>query len=121
MSPINTLILGHSFVRRLRDWCVQNGHSNLGFDSQTNTVQWHGVGGGGIQCAAQANKNIWDDLSFVSDLSAHIVHLEIGSNDLCDRHVQPRNVGKRDMQIRRSLYPGRCSSFHRRRDHAKEP
>ena len=82
------LILGHSFVRRLKR------DLDLGFDPRaasdfnlrgTASVHLHGVGGRTMQ-TLQAN-----DLHVVRDLAPDIVILEIGTNDLT--HTPPEIVG----------------------------
>ena len=82
------LILGHSFVRRLKR------DLDLGFDprvandfklSGTALVHLHGVGGRTMQ-TLQAN-----DLHVVRDLAPDIVILEIGTNDVT--HTSPETVG----------------------------
>lgn len=82
------LILGHSFVRRLKR------DLDLGFDPRaandfklrgTALVHLHGVGGRTVQ-TLQAN-----DLHVVRDLAPDIVILEIGTNDLT--HTSPETVG----------------------------
>jgi len=82
------LILGHSFVRRLRR------DLELGFDSRaaydfrlrgTASVHLHGVGGRTVQTLQE------DDLHVVRDLAPDIVILEIGTNDLT--HTPPEIVG----------------------------
>ena len=82
------LILGHSFVRRLKR------DLELGFDSRAAydfrlhgaaSVHLHGVGSRTVQ-TLQAN-----DLHVVRDLAPDIVILEIGTNDLT--HTPPEIVG----------------------------
>ena len=82
------LILGHSFVRRLKR------DLELGFDScaaydfrlrGTASVHLHGVGGRTVQTLQE------NDLHVVRDLAPDIVILEIGTNDLT--HTPPEIVG----------------------------
>ena len=82
------LILGHSFVRRLK--C----DLELGFDSRAAydfrlrgiaSVHLHGVGGRTVQTLQE------NDLHVVRDLAPDIVILEIGTNDLT--HTPPEIVG----------------------------
>ena len=82
------LILGHSFVRRLKR------DLDSGFDPRvasdfnlrgTASVNLHGVGGRTEQTLQE------NDLHVVRDLAPDIVILEIGTNDLT--HTPPEIVG----------------------------
>lgn len=82
------LILGHSFVRRLKR------DLELGFDPRaaydfglrgTASVHLHGVGGRIVQTLQE------NDLPVVRDIAPDIVILEIGTNDLS--HTPPEIVG----------------------------
>ena len=74
----SVLLLGHSFIQRLRDDLRSH------FDSQADDafglsddaiVHLHGVGG-------LTMAKLRRDLSIVSSLSPHVVILEMGTNDL---------------------------------------
>ena len=82
------LILGHSFVRRLKR------DLDSGFDPRaasdfnlggTVSVYLHGVGGRTVQTLQE------NDLHVIRDLAPDIVILEIGTNDLT--HTPPEIVG----------------------------
>ena len=45
-NRMNVLLMGHSFVRRLRDWSFDNQRLNLNLDRNRVSVYWHGFGGG---------------------------------------------------------------------------
>ena len=83
------LVLGHSFVRRLREFAAQN-HSggpydlNLGL-SNICSIIFHGIGGRTV------DKMIKNDLDKIRSAAPNIVVLELGSNDLCDKDSDPRN------------------------------
>ena len=92
----NALILGHSFVRRLKR------DLELGFDPRaasdfnlpgTVSVHLHGVGCHTVQMLKE------NDLHVVRDLAPDIVILEIGTNDLS--HALPRTVGSQIDEFRR--------------------
>ena len=96
----NALILGHSFVRRLKR------DLELGFDSRaasdfnlrgtcTASVHLHGVGGRTVQTLEE------NDLYVVRDLAPDIVVLEIGTNDLS--HALPQNLGSQIEEFVRLL------------------
>ena len=94
----NALILGHSFVRRLKR------DLELGFDPRaasdfnlrgTASVHLHGVGGRTVQTLKE------HDLHVVRDLAPDIVILEIGTNDLS--HSLPQTVGSQIEELVRLL------------------
>ena len=79
------LVLGHSFVRRLKEFAVHN-HSDGTYDlnlglSNVCSVIFHGIGG------RTGDKMIRNDLA-----APNIVVLELGSNDLCDKDSDPETI-----------------------------
>ena len=95
-SPSNTastspvLILGHSFVRRLREFvrCRAHGHTfyvdfNL---TQQCDVSILGIGGRTV------DKIMRHDLHQIRRMAPEIVILELGSNDLCDESCDAESV-----------------------------
>ena len=89
MGQPRVLILGHSFIRRLRDFIVKNApdyHLNLNLTDSV-TVQWHGVGSRTIAKVRQF------DLVEVIRFRPDIVFLQIGTNDLAQRGMTPLTVG----------------------------
>ena len=84
---MNVLIFGHSFTRRLCEWCVPRGLSNLNLDPNRLKVFWHGIGGASIQ--PHHPKSLQRDINLIADLQISIVYVDIGSNDLCDAAIQP--------------------------------
>ena len=84
------LVLGHSFVRRLREFAAQN-HSggpydlNLGL-SNICSIIFHGIGGRTV------DKMIKNDLDKIHSAAPNIVVLELGSNDLCDKDTDPETI-----------------------------
>ena len=85
-GPVTTLVIGHSFTRRVRDWCVTEGLHNLNLNSELFTVFMHGVGGG-VVLNRYAKKSLWHDLHLIPDLNATSVVIDLGSNDLCHASV----------------------------------
>ena len=86
----NVLALGHSFTRRLRDWCICNGIYNLNLNSSQMTVFVHGIGGAKIV----DTKSIWRELDLISNLQIDRVVLDLGSNDLCSPNRTPLAVAE---------------------------
>ena len=77
-SISRVLILGHSFIRRLREFIST--HSDdfyVNFSLAASVVtRWHGVGGRTVA------KTLQFDLLVVSSFRPDIVILQLGSNDL---------------------------------------
>ena len=80
MSP-SVLVLGHSFVRRMRDYLYSSQNMNLGLQ-QISHILYHGVGGHTLF-------DLWDEISFIEAVNPDILVLEIGSNDLAHNSMQP--------------------------------
>ena len=92
-GALDVLVFGHSFTRRLRDWCQTNGKIDLGLSGEREiNVFWHGVGGA-IISPPSSPKSIWQDLPIVESLSPDIVFLDIGTNDLA-RSNDPHGVAR---------------------------
>ena len=87
MGKARVLILGHSFIRRLRDLITRShGFSaQLGIQSPDFICKWHGVGGRTIAKVLQY------DLGVVRDFGPDIIILQLGTNDLVDN--SPLTVG----------------------------
>ena len=81
------LVLGHSFVRRLKAFSNKNRSSrNLNLED-TCRVFLSGIGGRTV------DKLIQFDLAKLHVLQPNVVVLEIGSNDLCDISSDPETIG----------------------------
>ena len=89
MEQPKVLILGHSFIRRLRDFIIRNRPTyNLNFNINTPvTIHWHGVGGRTIDKVRRF------DLTEVERFKPDVVILQIGTNDLTRRRSSPASVG----------------------------
>ena len=97
MSATRVLILGHSFIRRLREYVGRN----AALDANLNILEdielkWHGVGGRTVL------KTVQFDLSVVVRFKPDIVILQLGTNDL--NHLSPVNVGPAIEDLTRSLH-----------------
>ena len=79
-SP-RVLVLGHSFIRRLRDFIERNpGDLDLAFKlKEPAAIFWHGVGGRTVA------KAIRHDLHVVQSVRPNIVIVQLGTNDLSSR------------------------------------
>ena len=84
------LVLGHSFVRRLREFAAQN-HSggpydlNLGL-SNVCSIDLHRIGGRSV------DKMIRNDLDKIRSAAPNNVVLELGSNELCDKDSDSETI-----------------------------
>ena len=82
MGKARVLILGHSFIRRLRDHITSS--QDVGYNAKFAILtpeficKWHGVGGRTIA------KVVKYDLGVVKDFGPDIIILQLGSNDLVD-------------------------------------
>ena len=88
--PMTVLILGHSFIRRLRDFVLDNSHgnltdhsdhtswSNLKLEAHTTRIIFRGFGGLTITKA-------FKELTFLSQLQPDVVFIQLGENDV-DKH-----------------------------------
>ena len=95
-SPSNTtstspvLILGHSFVRRLKEFvrcCAQGNTYSLDFYlTQRCDVSILGIEGRTV------DKIVRHDLHNIRRMAPEIVILELGSNDLCDESCDAESV-----------------------------
>ena len=77
----SVLVLGHSFVRRMRDYLYYFQNMDLGL-AQIGHITYHGVGGHTVF-------DLWDEISFIDAMNPDILLLEIGSNDLSFNLTQP--------------------------------
>lgn len=81
----NVLVLGHSFVRRLRDNVWNNDHPkivpNLGLGNKGINVRYLGIGGGNIYTLLDDEEN--QVASALSEFPVKTVILQVGGNDIC--------------------------------------
>ena len=85
MAPPRVLILGHSFIRRLKDFIASHPDLNANFFiAEACEIKWHGVGGRTIAKARAF------DLPMVESFLPQIVILQLESNDLV--HADPLSI-----------------------------
>ena len=85
MAPPRVLVLGHSFIRRLKDFIASHPDLNANFlIAEACEIKWHGVGGRTIAKARAF------DLPMVESFLPQIVILQLGPNDLV--HVDPLSI-----------------------------
>lgn len=89
MDQPRVLILGHSFIRRLREFIARNASDyDLKFNiCDSFTIRWHGVGGRTVSKLKQF------DLSVVAQFQPDVVFLQIGTNDLTLRGMSAVKLG----------------------------
>ena len=100
MDERSILIMGHSFIRRLRDFIAKNPtdyYLNLGLNDRVS-VHWHGVGGRTVK------KLTTFDLNIVRQVQPDIVFLQIGTNDLTVKGMTPLTVGSAIEDLVRLLH-----------------
>ena len=97
MSVTRVLILGHSFIRRLREYIGRNADLDANLHILEGIeLKWHGVGGRTVL------KTVQFDLTVVEKFMPDIVILQLGTNDLS--HLPAVNVGSAIEDLTRSLY-----------------
>ena len=87
---MDVLLIGHSFIRRLKDWALHHDLMNLNIDDRLR-IHWLGIGGATI-ANMTAPKSLWRHIHHITNVQAKIVCLDIGSNDLCHIDVSPDNL-----------------------------
>ena len=89
MEQSRVLILGHSFIRRFRDFIIKNSPTyNLTLNINTSvTILWHDVGG----CTIDKVRRF--DLTEVERFKPDVVFLQVGTKDLTRRQSSPASVG----------------------------
>lgn len=96
-SPPRVLIMGHSYVRRLREFCFANGQVNLGILPSDAQVILHGFGGMRL-------RGLVGRIHMVRDLSPSVVVLQIGGNDLSSaHHASPHLVARQILDFCQTL------------------
>ena len=75
-KPMFIVLLGHSFIRRLRDHLKTTNYLNLGLDEAEFSLLWQGFGG---MCIKDMHKHV----DMLVSLQPNAIYLEIGSNDIC--------------------------------------
>ena len=87
MAEPRVLVLGDSFIRRLRLFLYRDSH-HFSVDlklSHRAFIKWHGVGGRTV------SKTLHLDLNVIESFRPEIVIMQLGSNDLTDS--DPLHVG----------------------------
>ena len=94
------LILGHSFIRRLRDFIEKRPTDyDLNFGLKDSlSVHWQGVGGRTVP------KLVKFDLNVVRQVQPDIVFLQVGTNDLTVKGMTPLTVGSAIEDLVRLLH-----------------
>ena len=79
------LIVGHSFISRLRTDIQVNRRLHSNFNLIQCTVRCCGISGARID-------TIMQNYTCLSDYKPHIVLLQIGGNDICNHHLHPETL-----------------------------
>ena len=74
-GPRRALILGHSYIRRLGDFCHISGRDNLCLDHDQILVSFRGIGGARVAA-------LWDLLNLIHQFEPDVLTLQIGGHDL---------------------------------------
>ena len=97
VSQITVLLLGDSFLGRLRDWARDEDKINLNLDPTRIKVEWEVKGG--MHANRMAKKNLWQHKDAVIHTQPKAVLLSIGSNDLGSCFVSPQTVRDRILEF----------------------
>ena len=83
------LIIGHSFVRRLRDYLVRvyGQFNNLNIQYNVANIDWFSVGGATVETF------LYQQLQVIEQYHPDIVYIALGSNDLARWDADPVQVG----------------------------
>jgi lysophospholipase L1-like esterase len=86
--PAQVLIMGDSFVRRLKEYEINTHgfYNNLNFDYRTCHIHWHGVGGREVPDIRYC------DLKEVERIKPDLVFIQAGTNDLARADAGPEEV-----------------------------
>lgn len=93
----NVLLLGDSFINRLKEWAFINGKLNLNLDSSRVAVHWEALGG--MHANRDATKSVWHYTASLAKTNPKVVLLSIGSNDLGVHSVSPETVKNRIIEF----------------------
>ena len=86
MAAPRVLVLGHSFIRRLRKYIYDTVGLEQNFNIKTPmTIEWHGVGGRTVETVLQF------DTPLIKRFAPDIVIVQLGTNDLSS--YRPEKVG----------------------------
>lgn len=97
MTVTRVLMLGHSFIHRLREYVGRSTDLDANLHNLDGIeLKWHGVGGRTVL------KTVQFDLSVVESFKLDIVILQLGTNDFF--HLSPVNVASAIEDLARSLH-----------------
>ena len=87
--PATVLILGDSFIRRVKEYSYRTfgPYSNLGFHYNVANVCWYGIGG--LTLTGLRNNH----MHAIYDSRPDVVFIHLGSNDLTCPHADPLDLG----------------------------
>ena len=93
-EPICVWFWGHSFIRRLQDFCISHydDRGNMGLVPESHLIFYKYRSGGMITDAKP-------DLKIIKQVDAELVFLDIGSNDLDSQRVSPQKLAHEVMDI----------------------
>ncbi|KAH3804550.1 hypothetical protein DPMN_132837 [Dreissena polymorpha] len=89
----SVLLLGHSFVKRLHQWCASNHKHNFNLSTNRIHIYWHGVSGG-ILLPTNKTKFLSQATYLVSELKIDVTFVEAGSNNLHDLSLSVEDIVK---------------------------
>ena len=93
-EPITVWFWGHSFIRRLEQFCIQyyEDHGNMGLVPESHLVYFKSHSGAKVTDCRR-------DLKIIKQVEAEMVFLDIGSNDLDTPDPQPHLLAREVVAI----------------------
>ena len=96
-EPVSVLIWGHSYVRRLQDYCMESEERyNLGLSPDTHSIFFKARGGGKSIHAKM-------DFKIIDQVGAEVVIIDIGTNDLDADRVAPNVLANEVFEAARTI------------------
>ncbi|XP_061171682.1 uncharacterized protein LOC133181159 [Saccostrea echinata] len=107
MTAMNVFVIGHSYIRRLKEYCVQKGTENLGLDPKQYHVTFRGKGGLKLSKCPETSwsRNIVHPEFLCFDTVPDVVFLQIGENDI-STSTNSRNLAMDIISVAQYLRDG---------------
>ena len=87
--PRRVLVFGHSFVRKLEEFVIENqyrGWFNLPFDLRDIEAQLFGIGGSTVLTGPKSMQNT-TNMNIISSYNPDTIYLQVGGNDMKNCNV----------------------------------
>ena len=107
VNPFRVTCVGHSFISRLKSFTDGDGSTdpamfNLRLDPERYQISFIGVPG----ASTRGRRSIQPALNRIGSMCPDLIFLDIGSNDLCDENVEPKNLARYIISLSRFVLMG---------------